>query len=248
MAIMSMPFTASAVSFSDTSGHWAQSVISKWTDQGVIVGYGDGKFHPDDYLTRAQYGSILCQIFQYSAQATNVYPELTASAWYTPIFLKLIAAGIVSPDNSGRLNPNSPISRGDMMVWTAKAYQIAPVGGNTTFLDDSSIPADQKPYIKALQLLGMIVGYSVNGGYEVRAGQSLTRAEGVQVIDQADSGYSNANTNGTIPTPSNPATWAPVRTPGFGGGIWTGNGYFNISGGSLTIPGLSPASASALGY
>ncbi|MEG1594478.1 MAG: S-layer homology domain-containing protein, partial [Oscillibacter sp.] len=38
--------TATAA-FSDTEGHWAQSIISKWSEEyGIIQGYEDGTFRP----------------------------------------------------------------------------------------------------------------------------------------------------------------------------------------------------------
>ena len=40
--------------FSDTSGHWAESVIDKWSAKGVLRGDGDGTFRPDDSITRAE--------------------------------------------------------------------------------------------------------------------------------------------------------------------------------------------------
>ena len=38
----------SAAAFSDTSGHWAESVIDKWSNANVINGYEDGTFRPND--------------------------------------------------------------------------------------------------------------------------------------------------------------------------------------------------------
>ena len=39
-------FSVSAAKFSDTGNHWAERVIDKWSEKGVIRGY-DGKFSPD---------------------------------------------------------------------------------------------------------------------------------------------------------------------------------------------------------
>lgn len=45
--------------FLDTEGHWAEEAIDKAADKGVVAGFEDGTFHPDESVTRAQLCSIL---------------------------------------------------------------------------------------------------------------------------------------------------------------------------------------------
>jgi hypothetical protein len=52
MVLTLFPVSALAVStFSDTDGHWAREAIETWSGLGIIQGY-DGKFRPDDPITR----------------------------------------------------------------------------------------------------------------------------------------------------------------------------------------------------
>lgn len=46
-------------SFEDTRGHWAESYIEEAVGLGFINGYGDGRYGPDDQMTRAQFVTIL---------------------------------------------------------------------------------------------------------------------------------------------------------------------------------------------
>ena len=39
--------------FIDTEGHWAENAIDKAADKGAVSGFEDGKFHPDEPITRA---------------------------------------------------------------------------------------------------------------------------------------------------------------------------------------------------
>lgn len=41
-----------------TEAHWAFSQIQTLTEQGVIVGYPDGTFQPDENVTRAEFASM----------------------------------------------------------------------------------------------------------------------------------------------------------------------------------------------
>lgn len=45
--------------FIDIEGHWAQQAIDKAADKGLVDGYDDGTFHPDEPITRAQLCAIL---------------------------------------------------------------------------------------------------------------------------------------------------------------------------------------------
>lgn len=45
--------------FKDTEGHWAENAIEKAANKGIVKGYEDGSFHPDEYITRGQLLAIL---------------------------------------------------------------------------------------------------------------------------------------------------------------------------------------------
>lgn len=48
-----------AVSFTDTVGHWGESYIIRAAQMGLFMGYPDGRFGPDDKVTRAQFVTVL---------------------------------------------------------------------------------------------------------------------------------------------------------------------------------------------
>lgn len=43
----------------DIKGHWAETSIKKAMEKGIIKGYGNGQFKPDEPVTRAQLAAIL---------------------------------------------------------------------------------------------------------------------------------------------------------------------------------------------
>ncbi|WP_186278871.1 S-layer homology domain-containing protein [Lysinibacillus sp. BW-2-10] len=43
----------------DYEGHWAEKSVKKAIEKGVMVGYPDGNFGPDDKLTRAQFAMVM---------------------------------------------------------------------------------------------------------------------------------------------------------------------------------------------
>lgn len=58
LAVSCTAMTAGA--FTDTEGHWAESAIDKWSGEyGIIQGYDDGTFRPDQSITRGAFAGIL---------------------------------------------------------------------------------------------------------------------------------------------------------------------------------------------
>ncbi len=48
--------------FTDTKGHWAEADIEKAAEAGLLSGYPDGRFGPDDQVTRAQLAAVANRI------------------------------------------------------------------------------------------------------------------------------------------------------------------------------------------
>ena len=40
--------------FPDTGGHWAETFICWLKDNGIVSGYGDGTYRPENYVTRGE--------------------------------------------------------------------------------------------------------------------------------------------------------------------------------------------------
>lgn len=51
--------TLTAGAFTDTENHWAASAINKWSQEyGIIQGYDDGTFRPDNSITRGAFAEF----------------------------------------------------------------------------------------------------------------------------------------------------------------------------------------------
>ncbi|MBR2481614.1 MAG: S-layer homology domain-containing protein [Oscillospiraceae bacterium] len=63
MTIGFLPAPASAATYLDTRGNWAEEAIDRWSGYGVIQG-NNGKFNPAGNLTRAHMAAILSRLLQ----------------------------------------------------------------------------------------------------------------------------------------------------------------------------------------
>lgn len=57
--LISTSVHADTVKFSDTKGHWAEANIEKLVDLGIINGYPDGTFKPNETITVAQFTKMV---------------------------------------------------------------------------------------------------------------------------------------------------------------------------------------------
>ena len=60
------------VQFSDTDNHWAKEAIDFMTDKGVINGYEDSTFRPDNNMTKAEFYKVINHLMGFEAKAQEV--------------------------------------------------------------------------------------------------------------------------------------------------------------------------------
>ena len=60
VAVCRPQYQSEPVTVDDITGHWAEKDIRFWLDKGLVKGYPDGSFKPDQPVTRAE----ICVIFE----------------------------------------------------------------------------------------------------------------------------------------------------------------------------------------
>ena len=154
--------------------HWAHDVIDTWANAGVLQGDGDGFFAPERGLSLGELAAILTRTFGYIQREENI--NVTPS-WAAPFVESAVAAGVF--DFSENIDARTPVSRERAIRYISLAYNIAPVEGDTTFADNSSIGERYMPYVNAFQQLGYVRG---RGGNIFAPQEIYTRAEAMQVM------------------------------------------------------------------
>ena len=115
------PTVVSDGSFKDVSSkQWYASSISWAKLTGVVHGYGDGTFKPDQPVTREQLAAILANYANYKGVYTsgmkklNTYPDGSqVSAWAQGGMKWAVSNGIVSGNGEGYLRPKKTASRAE---------------------------------------------------------------------------------------------------------------------------------------
>jgi hypothetical protein len=180
-AVFSSPSFAADAGYTDVPpGHWASGVIAKWSgaDYGVLQGNGDGTFAPSRGITLGELATILSKTFAYTART----PAEVSPARADEYVEKAMAAGIIP--KADKIDAGAIVTREQALLYTALAYGVAPLEGETSFADDAAIAAAYKPYVNAFQKHGYIAGKD-GGLFDPRA--AYTRAEAMQLIENTTS-------------------------------------------------------------
>ena len=130
---------------SDYSEHWAKDVITEWTNYGVTAGYEDGTFKPNNSMTRAEFATVLTNVFGLTSKdAAQTFTDVKEGAWYQEAVTLASSAGIMN-GAGGKFNPNTKITRQEAAVALVNAStcsfaHAAIFAASVKFTDPSPLP------------------------------------------------------------------------------------------------------------
>lgn len=220
--------TVSAASFGDTQGHWAESVIDKWSDAGVVNGYSDGTFLPDNNITRAELAKVISTAKQFTTEAEINFSDVAPDEWYVSDLKKCVAQGVIGGYEDGTFKPENEVTREEAAAMFQRAYQINS-HGLIDFADSDQISTWATTAISSMVGTGIINGYEDN---TFRPAASITRAEVVKILDGITAVATEPGAS-TEPGQGGGVSSGGVVNGGLGGSA-AHNGYFSggVGGGS----------------
>lgn len=157
-----------AFQFPDVSeNHWAASQIDELSDKGVIVGYPDGTFKPDDNVTRAEFASMairaLGQEHASVAQPVN-FTDIDSDYWAYDSIQKALYFELIScPQEGDVFRPDDTVTREESMTVAVNALtteQISEAKAKevlSKYADAASIPQSFLIPAGKAEILDMIV-------------------------------------------------------------------------------------------
>lgn len=167
----------------DIAGHWAEAYIKRAMAEGIVSGYPDGTFKPDDPITRAEFTVMLAGALNLdgngAALAFTDHEQI--DSWAKPAIAQAVQAGLIDGYVDGSFRPNAQITRAETAVMIARALQLplSTSAPTTGFADDETIPAWARSAIEAVRQMGIING---RGGNRFIPNGTTTRAEAVVML------------------------------------------------------------------
>ncbi len=173
------------VVFNDIEGvTWASEAILALADKGIINGKGDGKFKPDDNVTREEFVKIIVGALGMSdaEYEGNAFSDVKDSDWFCKFVNIATENQIVKGIGGGMFGVGENITRQDMvvMVYNALLFKNAEVTSAELHFEDKSEIADYAyEAVCALYEMG-----AINGVSETRFEPmgTATRAQAAKVV------------------------------------------------------------------
>ena len=98
--------------FSDIQNHWARLFIEGLATQGIISGFPDGTFRPNQAMSRAEFAALLQKAFQKPTKRPYVpFVDVPGKHWAAPASQKAFETGFISGYPGNRFRPDASIAR-----------------------------------------------------------------------------------------------------------------------------------------
>ncbi|WP_019912514.1 LamG-like jellyroll fold domain-containing protein [Paenibacillus sp. HW567] len=175
----------------DYTGHWAQKEFQTWADKGLISGYGNGVYKPDQDITRLEWVSLVNRVFHLQAEAEVNFTDVSASI--ASDIQKAAAAGYVSGYSDGTFRPDQTVSRQEAAVMLFRLFKLTAPAGGPSPKDAADLPSWSQEAVLSLFGEGYLGGYA-DGSF--RGEKSVTRAEALRMIGSLAGEI--ANQSGTL--------------------------------------------------
>lgn len=165
----------------DYTGHWGEANIAKALELGIIKGYPNGEFGPDRNITRAEFVTMLDNLFGFVVVEESPFGDVKANDWFADSVLKASANGIVLGSN-GYFRPNALITREEAAVILTRAFVVSNQNAEAykAFNDAENVSTWATSALSGLVEKGYMQGKT---GNVLAPKVNLTRAEAVTLIN-----------------------------------------------------------------
>ena len=114
--------TQRTTKFKDVSkSNAASGHIQSAVDKGIIQGFSDGTFRPNQKVTRGQMAIFLVRAFNLTKTTTVTFKDVSKSSAAYPYIGKLLAAKITSGYSDNTFRPDQAVTRGQFSAFMARA-------------------------------------------------------------------------------------------------------------------------------
>lgn len=186
--VMPAPAVAQTTFPDVPSSYWASGFIQALVNRGVITGFPDGSFRPEEPVTRAQFAAMIRKAFNKAPVRNAIqFIDVPAGFWAADAIQTAYTTGFLAGYPGNVFRPSENIPRAQVLVSLANGLNYVASGTPDSVLvaynDASSIPDYARPSIAAATQKQIVVNYP-----DVRTlnpNQVATRAEVAAFIYQA---------------------------------------------------------------
>jgi len=174
--------------FRDMAGHWAAPFVEGLAQRGLVTGFIDGRFRPDQQVTRAQFAALTVASFVSTnaqtpaTKATTQFQDLSPQHWAAAAIATAQAQGFLSGYPDGTVRPDQPMTRVQALVALANGLELPSTSIPVAYRDRAQIPSYAIGRVAAATQHGLVVNYP--NPQELRPMEPITRAEAAAWVYQ----------------------------------------------------------------
>jgi len=168
------------------ASHWAKNYIQALSAKGVIAGFPDGTFKPNDIVTRAQFAAIINKAFAPGAKRAAIdFNDVRTSYWGYQAIRTASRSGFLSGYPNNTFKPEQRIPRVQVLVSLANGLELTAANQNSlSFYNDASqIPSWARDSVSAATVKQVVVNYPTLK--LLKPNNQATRAEVAAFVYQA---------------------------------------------------------------
>lgn len=164
---------------------WAEDSIMNLYNKGIISEAPDGRFRPDDSITRAEFVKLLVSALGIKdASARVTLSDVSSGDWYYDYVAIAVENGLVLGDDKGNFRPNDRITRQDICVIVSRAMDSLgyreEASDTALFYDDIKISDYAKKAVYRMRAHEIVNG---TGDGSFAPLSDATRAATAKIID-----------------------------------------------------------------
>ncbi|MGI6649435.1 MAG: S-layer homology domain-containing protein [Bacillota bacterium] len=163
-----------SLQFTDLGQHWAKDSIIRVAAQGLMRGYGNHRFQPNQALTRQEVITGLIQALGREAEAlavaetgTQNLGAIRADSWAAGFLQAAISAEIITANELNATDWRETATREELAMWIGRAVQLQPIYGAErraiySFRDANAIELAAAPWVEAVLRENLMYGTQTN--------------------------------------------------------------------------------------
>lgn len=188
--VLALAATPTLAGFRDTAGHWAERGVARLVARGVVNGYADGTFKPENGVTRAEFSKLIIVALGKAGElpalqgVPSSFTDVPNWHWAKGYLELAYELGLIEGDAQGRIYPDRALTRlqTTIMIMRALGYRhpfTDPAPAN--YKDLGGLSADERSYIGIASKIGIVTGFP-DGTF--RPQDPVTRAQASVLINR----------------------------------------------------------------
>ncbi|MFC4402958.1 N-acetylmuramoyl-L-alanine amidase [Gracilibacillus xinjiangensis] len=172
VSLLSLSSIVSANTLPDVPGKYAD-MINPLIKEGIINGYTDGTFKPNNNVTRAEAATMIGKVLDLNGEQkpSTLFSDVEASHFASGYIQSAVNEGIVSGYPDGTFKPSKSITRGEMAIIVTRAFNLRE-SVKVGFTD--VVGTNYESVVSRVYAAGIVTGYP-DGTF--RTNNPITRAE-----------------------------------------------------------------------